>query len=115
MLTHLLPIINSHVAPGTIIHSDEWRAYNHVSTLPNVCSHATVNHSVTFVAPNGTHTQHIESYWNWAKVKLKRMKGCQTEQIPSYLDEFMWCERFRNTDNAAWINIILHISQQYPV
>ena len=35
--TTLLPIINSHVASGTIVHSDEWAAYiiecNH---LPNV-------------------------------------------------------------------------------
>lgn len=79
----LLPIINNHVAPGTIVHSDEWRAYNQVATLPNVSSHATVNHSMTFVAPTtGTHTQHIESYWNRAKVKLKRMRGCHTNQIP---------------------------------
>ena len=26
----LLPLINNHVAPGTIIHSDEWAAYNRV-------------------------------------------------------------------------------------
>jgi len=27
------------------------------------------------------------------KIKLKRMKGCRAHQLPSYLDEFMWCER----------------------
>ena len=86
----LLPIINDHVAPGTIVHSDEWAAYNRISSLPNVGSHSTVNHSVTFVDPaTGTHTQHVESYWNHCKTKIKRMKGCAEDQIPSYLDEFM--------------------------
>ena len=40
----LLPIINNHVAPGTIIQSDEWDAYNRIGSLPNVGSHSTVNH-----------------------------------------------------------------------
>ncbi len=48
------PIIQSHVAPGTIV---QWAAYNGVGSLPNVSSHSTVNHSVTFVDPvTGTHT-----------------------------------------------------------
>ena len=112
----LLPIINNHVAPGTIIHSDEWSAYRRVGYLPNVSSHSTVNHSLTFVAPvTGTHTQHIESYWNRAKVKFKRMRGCHTHQIPSYLDEFVWRERFGAVSQDAWNNIHIHISQQYPV
>ncbi len=84
----LLPIIQSHVAPGTIVHSDQWAAYNGVGSLPNV---STVNHSVTFVDPvTGTHTQHVESYWNRCKTKFKRMKGVDSNQLPSYLDEFMW-------------------------
>ena len=44
----LLPIIQAHTAPGTIVHSDEWAAYNSVQGLPKVedegmpCSPATV-------------------------------------------------------------------------
>ena len=82
----LLPLINVHVAPGTIIHSDEWAAYNRVQRLSNVSSHDVVNHSVNFVEPStGVHTQHVESYWNRVKTKLKRMKGCHGHQLPSYL------------------------------
>ena len=41
------------------------------------------------------------------------MKGCLSEQIPSYLDEFMWMERHGQTPQQAWI--MTHIAQQCPV
>ena len=64
----LLPLIQAHVAPGTVVHSDQWQAYNRVANLPAVSVHQTVNHSVNFVDPvTGIHTQHIESYWNGVK------------------------------------------------
>ena len=57
----LLPIIQRHVWPGTIIHSDEWAAYRQVQQLTPVMQHRTVNHSITFVDPiTGVHTQHVE-------------------------------------------------------
>ena len=103
----LLPIINAHVAPGTVVHTDEWAAYSRVGSLPNVSSHYTVNHSITFVdMVTGTHTQTVESYWNRCKVKLKRMKGCVAHQIPSYLDEFMWQEMHRTSRRLAFTNIM---------
>ena len=65
----LLPIIQAHVANGTIIHSDQWAAYNRVASIPGVASHASVNHSINFVDPStGVHTQNIESYWNSVSV-----------------------------------------------
>ena len=57
----LLPIIQSVVQPGTIIHSDQWRAYYRIQEKLHL-EHATVNHSVNFVDPEtGVHTQTIES------------------------------------------------------
>ena len=79
--TTLLPIIQQYVAPGTIVWSDEWAAYNTVSSLPNVAQHDIVNHSIEFVNPTiGVHTQTVESYWNRQKTKLKRMKGAHIAQ-----------------------------------
>ena len=71
----LLPIIHQHIQTGTMVYSDEWRAYNQVDNIPGL-EHRTVNHSLFFVDPvAGVHTQTIESYWNRVKTKLKTMKG----------------------------------------
>ena len=112
----LLPIIQAHTAAGTIIHSDQWAAYNNVQSLPTVSLHQTVNHSVEFVdSTTGAHTQSVESYWNRSKTKIKRMKGCRADMLPSYLDEFMWRERHGKTASEAFASIIRDISDQYPV
>ena len=56
----LLPIIQTHVAPGTEIHSDQWAANTHGAGLPIVSTHSVVNHTYHFVdSVTGTHTQHI--------------------------------------------------------
>ena len=49
----------------------------------------------------GVHTQNVESYWNHSKMKLKRMRGCAAKEVPSYLNEFMWRERFGKTSREA--------------
>ena len=62
----LLPIIQAHINPGTIIWSDNWAAYNSISTaVTGVAGHQTVNHSIYFKDPvTGVHTNTIESYWS---------------------------------------------------
>ena len=114
----LLPLINAHVAPDTIVHSDEWAAYSliefkgspmfpHMMLLTiwlTLLNHAT-----------GVHTQNVESYWNRVKTKLKRMKGCHGHQLPRYLDEFIWRERYGTSTFLALQNIMRDIAVHYPV
>ena len=97
---------------GSVRHT----AYSQVEKLFPVTAHRTVNHSLNFVDPiTGVHTQHVESYWNRVKVKLKRMRGCHLRQLPGYLDEFMWRERHGKTGKEAFTTILQNIAQQYPV
>ena len=112
----LLPLVQQYTKRNTEVWSDEWRAYNNVGSLANVSRHQTVNHSLHFKDPvTGVHTEHIESYWNRVKTKLKRMKGCHRSQLPSYLDEFMWFERHGSTVRQAFDNICRDIALKYPV
>lgn len=91
--TALLPIINRVVRPGTVIHSDQWKAYSNIQRDLGF-EHHTVNHSVCFVDPHtGVHTQAIESYWGRHKSRIKSMQGCKRDFLHSYLQEFMWRER----------------------
>ena len=96
MLPHSYPIIRAHTAPGTIIHSDEWAAYSRISRdIPHL--------QLEFVnRTDGVPTQNIESYWNRVKKKFKTMKGVDSHQLPSYLDEFMWWVRYRTNSEQAF-------------
>src|SRR6218665_97916 len=77
-------------SPGSIIVSDQWRAYRDIPNLPGNYTHYTVNHSENFVDPvTGKHTNHVESYWMRMKSTFKRMNGTYKDFGPSYMDEFM--------------------------
>ena len=75
----LLPIVQAHTLPGTIIHSDEWAAYRRVASLPNVAQHDTVNNSVEFVnSTTGTHPKcRILLEQNKNKIQADERVPCQ--------------------------------------
>lgn len=66
-----------------------WKAY--ASLKEYGFTHRTVNHSKEFKNPiTGVHTNNIESLWKDAKQKFKIMCGVDADNIPPYLDEFLW-------------------------
>lgn len=65
----MLDLILKHVLPGTEVCTDKWRSYN--ALCENNYYHRTVNHSVTFVSPEGVHTNTIEGCWKHARQSLR--------------------------------------------
>jgi len=91
----LLPILKKVCRPGTIIHSDGWRAYANIEKDLGL-QHKVVNHKYNFVDPmTGTHTQNIESFWNKMKRVTKAMQGVNKEQLPGLLAELMFKDEFK--------------------
>ena len=73
----LLPIINRWILPGSIVHTDEWSAYNGLTAAG--FTHETVNHSIQFVEPlSGTHTNTQEGLWYHVKGGGQWVFFCET-------------------------------------
>ena len=108
----LLPIIGEVVKPGSIIHSDEWRAYKKIPENLGF-EHKTVNHSIWFVdKKTNVHTQTIEAYWSKQKRHLRAMKGCKRHVLEDYLQELMFRERHIGN---LFYDFCDTIAEMYPV
>ena len=104
----IIPKVESHVERGSDIVTDELRTYNCLATRGY--THRTVNHTRSFVAPDGTHSNHVEGYFSRGKAFLRKRTAKRLDAIPSYLDEFMWRER--NSGNL-WRNFMQAVRSQY--
>ena len=92
----LLALIKRWIKPGSIIHSDCWKAYTDISK--HGYSHVTVNHSKEFLNKDtGACTNAIESDWRHAKVSIPPY-GIHKGLHAGYLGEFMWRRRNYNKD-----------------
>jgi len=102
----LKPVIEKYIAPGSIIYSDQWAAYNNISEwtwLPPVegaeierryTAHQTVNHSKEFKADDGTHTNAIEGYWRVSKEQIPGKHYCDAETLQEHLFTQSWRKIF---------------------
>ena len=110
----LIPIIQQYIWPGSVIISDEWRAYSTLSSLGY--THQTVNHSRNFVDPGtGAHTNSIEGYWSVVKRQMRRQGVMNTtnDLFPTYLLESLWRKRFCGEE--FFEKLLSCISEQYPL
>jgi transposase-like protein len=108
----LLSVITAHVAPGSIIMTDLWKAYSNLESLGFGYRHLTVNHSKQFFNPkNGCCTNTIEGLWNGLKLSVKPRQ--RTSKIaPGCFLEYIW--RKKNKENL-WEGLLSALKETaYP-
>jgi len=95
---NILPVINEIVEKGTIIHTDEFRAYN---VLPAYgYEHHNVSHSKYQWRYGDVHTNSIEGYWgNLKKSIYSTYTFVSRKHLQKYLDEFSFRYSYRNNEN----------------
>ena len=108
----LVPIIKEYCVPNAEIHSDEAAMYDNLTSDGFI--HRTVCHQDNFVAPNGTHTNNIGSYWGHLKHHFRRMNGTNRNMLPLHVDEYMY--RHNNKLNGDLYQIFIRdIARFHPV
>lgn len=101
----LTEVISRNVQIGSIIHTDSWKGYNTDRLGWMGFKHATVNHSVEFVAPDGTHTQRIESHNRDLRRKFSP-GGIRNEDITDHLLEYAWRRKCRTSRIEPFTDLI---------
>jgi len=107
----LLPIIRQFVAPGSIIYTDKWRAYDVLSN--ENFRHFSINHSSNFIDPQtGVHTQNIERLWREMRSNIPRY-GTRDYHYIHYLSEFLFKRLYNYNERIdAFFKIM---STMYPL
>ena len=81
----LLPIIDSNISKGAIVMTDEWQAYNPLSTG---FDHRTVNHRAKEYVNAMCHTNGIENFWSHLKRTIDgTYHWCSVKHLQSYVTE----------------------------
>ena len=84
--TSLAEFIRENVAPGSEIHTDEFRSYFWLDA--SEFAHGTVKHAETYVSPDGVHTNGCENVWSLFKRGIMGVfHKVSAKYLPLYTDQ----------------------------
>ncbi|XP_017472556.1 PREDICTED: uncharacterized protein LOC108363642 [Rhagoletis zephyria] len=109
-----IPLIQKHVAEGTIICTDFWKAYDCLAY--HGYEHRKVNHSDPdnpFVADDGTHTQRIESQWRVIKRFFNRDNYNNPHNFADKIIEYLWRKTIARKHEDPFLKLIDAIKYTY--
>ena len=107
----LQAIIRGRVAPEAVINSDGWRGYDGLVDV-GYSKHFSVNHGPSEFVRGAHHVNGIESFWSYAKHRLRQFHGVAPEKFYWHLKE---CEyRFNLRKNNLHAEL-LKLLRKYPL
>lgn len=87
----LLPIIAERVLPESTIFTDDWSAYDKLSSMGKGYEHHRINHSARVYVMGNTHTQTIEGFWSLLKRGITGVyHNVSAKYLQTYCDEYAY-------------------------
>ncbi|MDQ3586985.1 MAG: IS1595 family transposase [Actinomycetota bacterium] len=84
------------VNPDSVVYTDEWPAYRGLDE--HFTAHSLVNHSISYVTPQGWHTNTVEGFFGNLKTGIRgNYKKVSRRWLQGYLNEFTWRYNHRAT------------------
>lgn len=98
----LQPLIQTHVRPGTLIHTDGYLAYR---ALPKKgYEHRWTDHGKGQYYTPDSHTQNIENVWSHFKRGIKGVyRHVSDKHLQLYAQEFAFRYSYRNYPSTFWV------------
>ena len=80
--------------------TDQWKPYFSIEKMGRRYTHKSVNHSKEYVRRDNKkiHTQNIECLWQKLKRRHKTEFGTAETTFESYMNEFVWKQKFGGDD-----------------
>ncbi len=97
--TTLMKIIRTKVVPDSIVYTDSWKSYD--GLILDGYKHYRINHSKEFKKGKKNHINGIESFWSYAKSKLRKHYGIAPKRFYLHLKEMEFRFNNRKCDNLA--------------
>ena len=97
--TTLMKIIRTKVVPDSIVYTDSWKSYD--GLILDGYKHYRINHSKEFKKGKKNHINGIESFWSYAKGKLRKHYGIAPKRFYLHLKEMEFRFNNRKCDNLA--------------
>ncbi|KAG0418897.1 hypothetical protein EQH57_0633 [Dictyocoela roeselum] len=94
----LTDVIGNRINVFSLFCTDGYPSYPIVARNLDL-EHKIVNHSEGFVAPDGTHTNNIESLWAILKSEMRKQHGVKREEIDEWSEEFSFRQNFLRGNN----------------
>ncbi len=100
----LIPLVNEHVMPRSIVYTDEWKPYRALGRLGYF--HDRIHHASKVYVSGDVHTNTIEGFWSLVKRGIGGVYHVvSAKHLQGYLNEYAW--RYNNRDGRAQFETLL--------
>jgi len=98
--------IDNHVAPETVVYTDDARIYDRLSR--DGWDHSTINHSEGVYVSGDIHTQTIEGFWSLVKRGIDGTHHAVSPKwLQGYLNEYAWRYNHRDDGRAMFLTLLI--------